>query len=191
MPPQQTWDDFFQVNEILRQLRLNPDCHNVVEFGCGYGTFTLPAARIVSGTVHATDIDPRVLDVAKENAAEAGLLNIDIAFRDFVSDGSGLADQSVDYAMLFNILHLDEPVTLLREAYRNLEDNGLLGVIHWIHDGNTPRGPPLESHTPIPSSPPRNRARGSRTRAGTPWGSMRRRATWWRAACSPGSATRA
>ena len=72
------------------------------------------------------------------------MLNIEFAFRDFVSDGSGLVDQSVDYAMLFNILHLDEPVTLLREAYRNLEDGGLLGVIHWIYDGDTPRGPPLD-----------------------------------------------
>jgi len=44
---------------------------------------------------------------------------------------------------LLNILHVEEPLTLLREAYCNLSDGGLLGIIHWNHDENTPRGPPL------------------------------------------------
>jgi len=94
--------------------------------------------------VFTMDLDPGVLAAARQNAAVAGLQNISFELRDFVADGSGLKDQSVDYAMLFNILHVDNPVALLREAHRNLCAGGLLGIIHWIHDAETPRGTPLD-----------------------------------------------
>jgi hypothetical protein len=32
-----------------------------------------------------------------------------------MSEGSGLEDSSVDFAMLFNILHVEEPTKLLRK----------------------------------------------------------------------------
>lgn len=45
--------------------------------------------------------------------------------------------------MVFNLLHIEDPVALLREAYRTLEGGGILSVIHWRSDIETPRGPPL------------------------------------------------
>jgi hypothetical protein len=45
--------------------------------------------------------------------------------------------------MIFNLLHLEQPVDLLREAYRTLQDGGVLSVIHWRSDIPTPRGPSL------------------------------------------------
>ena len=57
MPSEDAWETFFQPDAALRCLGLSAACHDVVEFGCGYGTFTVPAARIVSGTVYALDID--------------------------------------------------------------------------------------------------------------------------------------
>ncbi len=60
---------------------------------------------------------------------------------DFIFEGSGLKDQSVNYAMLFNILHAEKPEGLLKEAYRILIPEGKLGVIHWNYDSKTPQGP--------------------------------------------------
>ena len=60
-----------------------------------------------------------------------------------MTEGSGLLEESVDYAMLFNILHLENPAVLLREAYRILKIGGRLGIIHWNHDPATPRGPSM------------------------------------------------
>jgi hypothetical protein len=54
--------------------------------------------------------------------------------------------------MLFNILHCEDPVGLLRETYRNLREGGALGVIHWNPDPDTPRGPPM-SIRPGPEPP--------------------------------------
>ena len=144
MPPQKYWDSFFDPEKILDELQFDTSRHNVLEFGCGYGTFTLPAARRTSGKVTTLDLDPVMLEATRNNAKEAGLDNIECNLRDFVADGSGMADGSVDYAMVFNILHVDDPVSLLREARRNLEQGGFLAIIHWNYDETTPRGPPLD-----------------------------------------------
>jgi ubiquinone/menaquinone biosynthesis C-methylase UbiE len=63
--------------------------------------------------------------------------------RDFISDGTGLPDASVDYVMLFNLLHAERPEPLLCEAYRILAPGGMLGIMHWNADPQTPRGPPM------------------------------------------------
>jgi hypothetical protein len=44
-------------------------------------------------------------------------------------------------ALLFNILHCEEPVRLLTEAARVVRPKGLVLVIHWRCDTSTPRGP--------------------------------------------------
>lgn len=144
MPPQDYWDSFFDPEPILDALLLDHSRRNVLEFGCGYGTFTLPAARRISGMVTALDLDPAMLEATRLNAQKACLDNIECKLRDFCTDGSGLQDGAVDYVMLFNILHVDDPVSLLQEVRRNLQQGGLLGIIHWIHDEKTPRGPPLD-----------------------------------------------
>ncbi len=138
------WDAYFEPDRILRKLALTSECGDLVEFGCGYGTFTIPAMRLVSGKVYALDIDAEMIAIAARRAEETGQSNVEFLLRDFVAHGTGLADGSMDYAMLFNILHHDEPVALLSEAYRNLIDGGLLGVIHWNYDPDTPRGPPMD-----------------------------------------------
>jgi ubiquinone/menaquinone biosynthesis C-methylase UbiE len=144
MPEQAEWESFFDPEAILSKLGLTGACRDVIELGCGYGTFTIPASRRVSGQVYALDIDSTMLAVAAERAQEAQRNNIEFIRKDFVAEGTGLPDAGADYVMLFNILHLEHPVALLREARRNLSNNGLAGVIHWIPDPKTPRGPPPE-----------------------------------------------
>lgn len=144
MPDREDWEDFFDPEIILDQLQLSADCGDLVEFGCGYGTFTIAAAQRLSGTVRALDIDPDMLGATREKMRSGSIENVELILRDFVAKGSGLADQSVDFAMLFNILHVENPLALLREAHRNLSVGGRLGVIHWNHDEQTPRGPPLD-----------------------------------------------
>ena len=57
--------------------------------------------------------------------------------------GTGLPDGSVDYGMLFNILHIEHPEILLKESWRILRNGGKLGIIHWNYDSSTPRGPSM------------------------------------------------
>ena len=97
----------------------------------------------MSGTVYALDIDPVMVEATTRHAAEAGLSNVRAEVRDFLASGCGRPDESAGYAMLFNILHVEEPGQLLAEAFRVLTPGGRLGVIHWKHDPATPRGPSL------------------------------------------------
>lgn len=144
MPDLDLWESFFDPEQILDRLGFNERISNVVEFGCGYGTFTLPAARRARGTVHALDLDLTMLDIARRRADAEGLDNITFLQRDFMAEGSGLDDGTANYAMVFNILHCEAPVALLREAVRIVADGGTVAVIHWAHDRETPRGPPMD-----------------------------------------------
>jgi ubiquinone/menaquinone biosynthesis C-methylase UbiE len=143
MPDESMWSSFFQPEAVLRRLELTSDGSDAVALGCGYGTFTIPAARIVAGIVHGIDIEPDMIAAIRAKAEALGLTNVRPIIRDFFAEGTGLADASVDYAMLFNILHAEEPTLLLREAFRVLRSGGRLGVIHWNYDPETPRGPSM------------------------------------------------
>lgn len=143
MPEEDIWESFFNPHRILKTLGLNNKIADVAEFGCGYGTFTIPAAKMIAGKVYAIDIEPIMVEITKKKAIEKGLNNLETILRDFISEGSGLEDGSIDYVMLFNVLHA-EGDKLLKEAYRILKPNGKLGIIHWNYDPRTPRGPPME-----------------------------------------------
>lgn len=144
MPERETWEKFFDPKKVLVTLGVDRQTTNVAEFGCGYGTFTIPAAKIIKGKVYAFDIDPDMIRLTNEEARNQRLSNVEAIQLDFMADGSGLPEESVDYAMLFNILHLENPTALLREAHRILKTSGRLGIIHWNYDPTTPRGPSMD-----------------------------------------------
>jgi len=143
MPAEKVWRTFFDPAAALRALGLRPEMGVVAEFGCGYGTFTIPAARLIAGTVHAFDIEAEMVRETKRKAELAGA-DVDVHLRDFVADGTGLPDAAADYAMLFNILHAQDPMQLLAEASRILRSGAILGIMHWNRDPDTPRGPSMD-----------------------------------------------
>jgi len=144
MPDEERWESFFNPDFILNALGLDEGSQLVVDVGCGYGTFTIPAARRIKGTVHAIDIDPQMVQACQAKVVESGLQNILCQERDFVAQGTGLPDRSADFVMLFNILHAENPTRLLEESYRILVPGGKVGVIHWNYDPTTPRGPSMD-----------------------------------------------
>ncbi len=144
MPDEAYWASFFDPEAILDCLQVSKgDCCNLLEFGCGYGTFTLPTAIRTRGVVTALDIEPEMVSLVHQRAQRAGASNIRAELRDFVELGSGVTDDSQGHAMVFNLLHIENPLALLREAFRSLQPGGILSVIHWRSDIETPRGPPL------------------------------------------------
>lgn len=145
MPEEALWQSFFDTEQVMRALQCAPSGHEAVaEFGSGYGTFTLPLARLTTGLVHAFDIEPELVTLVRNEAAELGLGNIRATLRDFLTDGTGLAEASVQHAMLYNILHIEHPERLLPEAARIFAPGGTLSILHWQPDPTTPRGPPME-----------------------------------------------
>ncbi len=128
----------------MADLGLDSRVQDLVEFGCGYGTFTLAAAKLASGTVHALDIEQEMVNCVARKCREHGIANVQARVCDFVTDGTGLTANSIDVALLFNILHHEETISLMKEALRILKPGGVMAVIHWNFDSTTPRGPSME-----------------------------------------------
>lgn len=144
MPEEFEWSEFFDPRSILKTIGLNNEVKNVADFGCGYGTFTIPAAKLVSGKVYAIDLDPEMIDAVRDKIRNNAINNVDTIVRDLLGEGSGLEDESVDYVLLFNMLHTKHPRKLLDEAFRILRTNGCAAIINWNRDPATPRGPRME-----------------------------------------------
>ncbi|OIR01318.1 aklanonic acid methyltransferase DnrC [mine drainage metagenome] len=138
------WNDFFDIDLILSELEINHTVKDVVELGCGYGTFTIPAAKRIKGRLFAFDIEKEMIDILEQKVKQEQIRNIIPEQRDILSETTGLPDKSKDYVMLFNILHHETPNDFLNEAYRILKPKGKIGIIHWRSDILTPRGPELD-----------------------------------------------
>jgi len=145
MPEEAYWNSLFDIQQIVKWLNVTGVVDPIAEIGCGYGTFTVPIARKFNGIVHAFDIDPMMIDRARNNAQRAGIQNVTFHLRDILVQGTGLAAQSIGMVLLFNILHSIDKHLMLREASRILKKSGIVAIIHWRKDIETPRGPSLES----------------------------------------------
>jgi SAM-dependent methyltransferase len=121
MPPEEVWSRYFNVPKILDGIGINSGLKDVADFACGYGTFTIPAAQRIRGIVFALDVDPQMVSIVQEKSTRLGLVNVRPILRDLLHDGSGLEDGSVDYVILFNILHSEDPVIMLQECARVLK----------------------------------------------------------------------
>ncbi|HEY96418.1 MAG TPA: class I SAM-dependent methyltransferase [Dehalococcoidia bacterium] len=118
--------------KLLKQIGIRED-QKVVDFGCGSGNYTFPAARIVGkrGSVYALDKDKKVLNELMHKAESMGIYNI---FRLDVSKDSEipLDNESVDVVLLFDVLHFyyfpekDSRKSLLHDIHRVLKAGALL-----------------------------------------------------------------
>jgi ubiquinone/menaquinone biosynthesis C-methylase UbiE len=143
MPTEDIWSDFFNVDLILSELLVNSKINDLVEIGCGYGTFTIPSSKQITGKLYTFDVEKNMLDSVMQKLKHKHIGNVILELRDVLTKTTGLADNSIDYVMLFNILHHDSPLDFLVEAYRILKPKGLVGILHWRSDIATPRGPDL------------------------------------------------
>ncbi|GLQ98929.1 class I SAM-dependent methyltransferase [Dyella mobilis] len=142
MPEEALWATFFDPEDALDRLWPAP-LGDAVELGCGFGTFTLAAARRSDGIITALDIDAEMVAAVRLKAQAQALSRIRALEHDFIAGDLAVAPGSQTHVMIYNLLHLEEPVPLLRKAYAALETGGTLSVMHWRSDVPTPRGPPL------------------------------------------------
>lgn len=100
----------------------------VLDYGCGVGSYTLPAARLVGkrGRVYALDIHPLAIQAVERRARKEGLAHI----QSICSDrDTGLPDSSVDLVLLYDVLHaVPDKDALLVELHRVLRAGGRLLV---------------------------------------------------------------
>jgi len=99
-----------------------------LDAGCGGGDATLQLARCVapSGHVTALDIDGEKLRIARDEARQQEVSNVDFRVSD-VSDLTGASAFDVVYAR-FLLTHLSDPTGAVAAFHRQLRPGGILAV---------------------------------------------------------------
>ena len=103
---------------------------SVLDFGCGSGTYSIPAAEIVgkNGRIHSLDVNRGALEKLSRKAEKEGLDNIVTLL------SSGNVDIPIDNETLNHVLLIDvlqeisDKETLLEEIHRILKPDGLMTV---------------------------------------------------------------
>ena len=115
MPEETMWSKFFDAEKILQQMEITNDLNSVVDLGSGFGTFSIPVSQMIKGKIDAFDIDPDMILQLQTKIDQLDIKNINLHLKDFIAEGIPLPDNSVDYVMLFNLLHHDKPHQILNE----------------------------------------------------------------------------
>jgi SAM-dependent methyltransferase len=103
----------------------------VLDFGCGSGIFSIAVAGIVGhrGKVYALDVRPNALERLREAASRKGFDNIEAILVDSSTLSITLENDSVDVALLYDVLHeIQDKAGLLKGLHRILRQGGLLSV---------------------------------------------------------------
>jgi ubiquinone/menaquinone biosynthesis C-methylase UbiE len=107
--------------EITRTY-LAPD-HRVLEFGCGTGGTALMHAPHVA-QIDATDLSPKMIEIAERRAAEASATNVTFATASV--EGFTAPDESYDVVLGLSLLHLlDDRQSAIAKIYRLLKPGGV------------------------------------------------------------------
>lgn len=147
MPEEKMWKTFFNPVEVLSKMDVNEKVHVLIDIGCGYGTFLLPASKLVQYKAIGIDIEDEMIRACLKRVKRNKLTKVKLLSGDILSEETiKFLDRykgKIDYICLFNILHCEIPVELLTAVYNLLNQEGKIGVIHWKYE-NTPRGPSME-----------------------------------------------
>ncbi|MCK4347768.1 MAG: class I SAM-dependent methyltransferase [Thermoplasmatales archaeon] len=103
---------------------------SIIDFGCGVGNYTIPAAKVVGrrGKVYAIDKNKESLDELMKRVEEKGIKNIE---RIDVPEEIRLPlqNESADVILIYDVIHLvDNRKELLAEIYRVSKQNTLISV---------------------------------------------------------------
>ena len=115
--------------KFLKDIGIESD-KSILDFGCGVGNYTIPAAAVVGerGKVYAVDKNKQSLDELMQRAEKIGLKNIE---RIDVSEEVKvpLQDESVGVVLLYDVIHqVNNRKELLAEMCRVSKPNALLSV---------------------------------------------------------------
>jgi len=114
----------------LRALGIRPGM-TVLDLCCGDGYFTAPLAAIVGGRLYALDIDPRMLDRAREAVARQGA-SAAAWFCADARDIAALLPEPVDYVLIANTFHgVPEPAALARAVASVIRPGGCFAIVNW------------------------------------------------------------
>ena len=103
---------------------------HVLDYGCGPGFVTIPAAKIVGsqGILYALDIHPAAIKIIEKKIKKHKLKNVKTIITD---NGTGLPNESIDIVLLFNVIFMiNDKEKLIDELYRIFKKGGIISIVN-------------------------------------------------------------
>lgn len=141
MPTSEYWSTFFEPEGLLDEFGFIEHAR-IIEFGAGYGDFTVPLARRCQ-SLTTFEISPELCTALSERLRREQVLNVSIVEGNFFDRNLLCSQGTFDAVVLFNIVHMENPPVLIRELRTVMRPEGLVYLLHWRTDLETPRGPSL------------------------------------------------
>ncbi len=113
------------VESILRDVGVKKG-QTVLDYGCGIGSFTFPASKIVgkNGMVYGLDIHPMIIKIIEKKVKRKAISNIKTIQS---KRETNLPDKSIDFVFLYDVLpFIKDKEKLIRELHRILKSDGIL-----------------------------------------------------------------
>ena len=123
--------------QFLRKIGLKEE-QTVLDFGCGVGHYTIPAAKIVGSKnkVYAFDKDKNALSKLGKTARQFSLKNIELINGD---TKVSLEDNLVDVVLCYDVVHYMKNRTLIyNEIHRVLKREGSFSLYPKHHKDDYP-----------------------------------------------------
>jgi ubiquinone/menaquinone biosynthesis C-methylase UbiE len=131
------WRSFISGPSILKkwtEFGLVKEGQYFLDFGCGTGDFSIPAARIVGvkGKVFALDCNPNQLKIVEKKARKAGINNITTILSE---EKAYLPNESIDIVWMCDVLHeIRNKREVLEKVHSMLKTRGTLIVYDGLKD---------------------------------------------------------
>ena len=122
----------FKPEEEIKKINLKAG-QTILDYGCGIGSCTIPAAKLVGkgGKVYALDKQTLALKRVEEKAKRNKLDNIETMLCDKDIE---LPDENIDVILLYGVLpEIEHKESLLKELHRVLKPNGYLSTRFCFH----------------------------------------------------------
>lgn len=150
MPEEAYWESLFDAGAavdafVQSDLSTTGDVgeKRILELGCGYGTFTVELAKQICGYVDSIDLELEMVERTKKRLSDCGIKNASVYQGDFVTQILPADLRDYDIAVLFHIMHLENPDDVLRRVSSRVRPGGRVAFLHWRSDQETPRGPDM------------------------------------------------
>ncbi|MGC6768493.1 class I SAM-dependent methyltransferase [Enterococcus sp. LJL51] len=126
---------------LMQKVGMKKDAR-VIDFGCGYGHYTIGCSLALeqTGEVFAVDCDAKALKWIKEKEQRYAIHNIKTIHTNGAS-ALDFPDNSIDVILLYDIVHIQDKESknsmasiLFKEAYRVLKKGGILSTLNFSGD---------------------------------------------------------
>lgn len=119
--------EMLDVDNVLKLTKVS-EAKRLLDIGSGPGVFTLPASRLVTGTVTAVDTSPKMTDFLTERLNDERIDNVRVV----TGTVKDLDDSLYDRTLLIHLIHeVADPSKFVAQITDRTEKDGMVTVLDW------------------------------------------------------------